>query len=137
MRINSGDTSIYSLLGPRKKATSPAAQGSDNVKREFTNAPAIIGKDRDVQIAEFQARLAKSNFERNDLDNDGHVSRDEFIQQNMEKRESGYQPRLEDVTKLWNSINGDGKARLNEEEFTAGFNSTLKISMGSIDRPIR
>ncbi|MBV7518856.1 hypothetical protein [Ensifer sp. ENS12] len=137
MRVTSNDTSIYSLITPRKKASLSAESGINSLPQLQTNAPATLGKDRDVQISEFQARLAKSNFERNDLNGDGYVSRDEFTERNMQKRGSGYQASLEDVTKLWNSINRAGKDNLNEEEFATGFNTTLKVSMGSIDRPLR
>ena len=137
MRISSSDTSIYDLISPRKKMPSIAEGAGNAMPRPATSAPATVGKDSEVQIAEFQARLVKSNFERNDLNGDGYVSRDEFTERNMETGQSGYQPSLGDVTKLWNKISSAGKESLNEEEFAAGFNSTLKVSMGRIDRPLR
>ncbi len=135
MRVGSGADSIYQLFLPRTKPESVSGSG---LPQAAPSIRSIGGGGSDDSIAAaFQARLAQSSFDRNDTNNDGFVDQSEFIENNMKTRADGYTPKLEDVQNTWNQIDKDGQGRVSEEEFKDGFSSTLKVSVGHFDKPLR
>jgi len=135
MRIGSSSDSIYQLFLPRTKTESVSDSGLQQSAPTIRSS-GVVNSDDSVAAA-FQARLAQSSFNRNDTNHDGFVDRDEFVDNNMKVRADGYQPSLNDVQRQWNEIDKDGKGRVNEEEYKAGFSSVFKVSMGHFDKPIR
>jgi len=97
--------------------------------------PAASGDSLESLIAQFQARLALSSFQRNDLNGDGYVERGEFMTQNLKPRET-YTFKEEEVAGTWDKIDKNGTGRLSQEEYTDAFSSVFTVSAGRFDKPL-
>lgn len=131
MRVGSA-SEIHQLFMPRTKSkdASPEQQAS-SMPRVSSGTPV-----NDEVAAAFLAKLAESNFNRDDTNGDGMVSRQEYIDNKMERRPNGYQPQIEDVQKTWNELDKDGKGKLNEREYTQAFASVFRVARGTVEKPI-
>jgi|EndMetStandDraft_6_1072998.scaffolds.fasta_scaffold540892_1 hypothetical protein len=135
MRVGSSADSIYNLFQPRAKPDSVSTSGLSQAAPSIRNVGGG-GSDESIAAA-FQARLAQSSFDRNDTNNDGFVDQSEFVENNMKARADGYVPKLEDVQNHWSQIDKNGQGRVSEDEYKSGFSSTLKVSVGHLDKPLR
>lgn len=122
MRVGSA-SEIHQLFMPRTK--SERSEGLE----EQTAAPSQfsgLAPASDESMAAFLAVLAQGNFDRDDANRDGFVSRDEYVENKMERRPDGYQPRLEDVLRTWSELGGEGRGELSEQEYKEAFSSIFR-----------
>ncbi|WJR66335.1 EF-hand domain-containing protein [Neorhizobium sp. CSC1952] len=133
MRVGSA-SEIHQLFMPRTKSK----DASGTPEEQASSIPRVSGGTpvNDEVVAAFLAKLAESNFNRDDTNGDGIVSRQEYIDDKMERRPNGYQPQIEDVQKTWNELDKDGKGQLNEQEYTQAFGSVFRVTRGTIEKPI-
>ncbi|WJH37954.1 hypothetical protein N7E02_00520 (plasmid) [Aliirhizobium terrae] len=139
MRVGSS-SDIYSLLVPRAKSKDNNDGPSDASLPSGPGGGGSAGMgalSHDEAAAAFLARLAKSNFDRDDTNGDGYVDQKEYIDRNMQTRSDGYQPDLGDVQNSWNRLDSQGKGRLNEQEYADGFSSVFQAARGTFDKPLR
>ena len=134
MRVGSA-SDIYQLFLPKAKT-------NNNIESmEVPPAPTISssagGLANDEVAAAFLARLAKSNFERDDTNGDGFVDKNEYIGAKTQVRSGGYQASASDVQKTWSELDKDGKGRINEQEYSQGFSSMLQVEAGTFGKPLR
>lgn len=135
MRVGSSSDSIYSLFLPRTRQDDPSESSSQS---SSPSGGTFAGTMSDIDAASaLQAKLAHSNFDRNDTNGDGYVDRNEYIENNMKVHSDGFQADLADVQKSWNELDKRGAGRLNEAEYTEGFNSVFQVSIGHFSKPLR
>jgi hypothetical protein len=134
MRVGSA-SDIYQLLVPKAKAKYKPETPQPQLPPAVTNTGGGGGSDEIA--AAFIARLAKSNFDRDDKNSDGFVDQQEYIEANTKGRSDGDQPSLADVEKTWSELDKDGKGRLNEQEYAKGFSSKFEAKAGTFDKPLR
>lgn len=134
MRVGSA-SEIHQLFMPKNKSK----DAPDTPEDQAGSTPRASGGTlaNDEIAAAFLAKLAKNNFNRDDTNGDGIVSRQEYIDNKMEGRPDGYRPQIEDVQKTWNDLDKEGKGQLNEDEYTRGFSSIFHVARGTFDKPIR
>ena len=133
MRVGSA-SEIHQLFMPRAKSKDARETPEEQVS-STPQASGVAPVNDDVAAA-FLAKLAESNFNRDDTNGDGIVSRQEYIDNKMERRPNGYQPQIEDVQKTWSELDKDGKGQLNEQEYTQAFASIFRVARGTMDKPI-
>jgi hypothetical protein len=123
MRVGSA-SEIHQLFMPRTKSVE-RSEGPE----EQTAAPSQfsgLAPASDESMSAFLAVLAQGNFDRDDTNRDGFVSRDEYVENKMERRPDGYQPQLEDVLRTWSELGGEGRGELSEQEFKEAFSSIFR-----------
>ncbi|MBX9455457.1 MAG: hypothetical protein KL863_05205 [Rhizobium sp.] len=135
----SSNYDIFRLIAenPRKKATD-----KDN-PFEVPEPPApkvssASGSSDGLEglIAEFQARLAHSNFNRSDLNGDGIIERQEFVTEKLIPRET-YQFTDAEAAQMWDQLDTQGRGQLNEAEYTEALSKVFQVSAGKFDKPLR
>lgn len=139
MKVGSS-SDIYSLLVPRARSKETSEGATESVASLMGRSGSAVENTavgNDGAAAAFLARLAQSNFERDDTDGDGVVSRQEYIDRAMQTRPDGYQPELSDVQKTWDALDKDGKGSLTEQDYASGFSSVFQVASGSFSNPLR
>lgn len=134
MRVGSA-SDIYQLFVPKAKIKDNGEASEERPAPTISSSGGGFGNDEIA--AAFLARLAKSNFERDDTNSDGFVDQKEYIDAKTKVRSDGYQASLEDVQKTWSELDKDGKGRLNEQEYAEGFSSMFQAKVGTFDKPLR
>lgn len=134
MRVGSA-SDIYQLFVPKAKIKDNAEAPEERPSPTISSSGGGFGNDEIA--AAFLARLAKSNFERDDTNGDGFVDQKEYIDAKTQVRSGGNQASASDVQKTWSELDKDGKGRLNEREYAEGFSSMFQVKAGTFDKPLR
>ncbi len=134
MRVGSA-SDIYQLFVPKAKIKDNGEAPEERPAPTISSSGGGFGNDGIA--AAFLARLAKSNFERDDTNGDGFVDQKEYIDAKTQVRSDGYQASVSDVQKTWGELDKDGKGRLTEQEYAEGFSSMFQVKVGTFDKPLR
>ncbi|TWF43903.1 EF-hand domain-containing protein [Neorhizobium alkalisoli] len=134
MRVGSA-SDIYQLFVPKAKIKDNAEAPEERPAPTISSSGSGFGNNEIA--AAFLARLAKSNFERDDTNGDGFVDQKEYIDAKTQVRSDGYQASASDVQKTWSELDKDGKGRLNEQEYAEGFSSMFQVKAGTFNKPLR
>ena len=132
MKVGS-DNSVYSLFVPKtRKAPSVADEKIDVKPTEPPKAPPV--RTDEQLVADFYARMAKQLFEGSDANDDGEVTKDEYM--TAQEHLAGLNGRQWDVKSSenhWAKLDPTGRGSATEDEILQGLKNTINVKVGHLD----
>lgn len=127
------DNSIYSLFASlaRTKAPSIAEENKDFVEVPPARTPALRS-DQEL-VGDFYARMSKQKLDWADTDQDGKVSRAEYMDGQARLADLNNMPNDPAATERdWAAFDTDGKGWVNEEEIRSGLEKMFPVGVGHL-----
>lgn len=128
------DYSIYSLVTPKahNKAPSLADEKLDVPRAAPQKAPPVRS-DQEL-IADFHARMARQSLDWADVDKDGKVTKQEFLDGQARLAELDNQPNDTQANeRKWSVIDAEGNGWVNERGLRNGLEKIVPVNVGHLD----
>ncbi|MGO4355165.1 EF-hand domain-containing protein [Rhizobium sp. RAF36] len=128
------DNSIYSLFTPKAHNKSPSvADEKLDVSRAAPQKAPAVRSDQEL-AADFHARMAKQSLDWADADNDGKVTKQEFLDGQARLAEQDNRPNDAKANeRKWSAIDAEGKGWVDEGGLRGGLEKIFPVSVGHLD----
>lgn len=128
------DNSIYSLFTPTPRARGPSI-ADEKINFSATPPPEAppIRSDQEL-VSDFYARMTKQQLEWADTDQDGKVTKSEYMDGQTRLAELNGKPNDPQSSEdEWAKLDSEGKGWLNETELRSGLEKLLPVKVGHLD----